>query len=130
MASSFISHSQQAQHIFQGNLDSDTKLQLAAVALQALDWRCKHLTQRLRRCLNAIALNCPNASFPSKQSSSRSSPANRPLNILHDAVMESRRIQGEDLSPVLPVDAANSGFNPITHFCPWFILHQTDAKAL
>jgi hypothetical protein len=37
-------------------LDSETKLQLAAIALQALDWRCKHLTERLRSCLFVMTL--------------------------------------------------------------------------
>jgi hypothetical protein len=46
---SSMSHLKQAQQILQGDLDPDTKLQLAAVALQALDWRCKHLMERLRR---------------------------------------------------------------------------------
>jgi hypothetical protein len=50
-------HIEQAQQIFQSDLDSDTKLQLAAVALQALDWRCKHLTERLRACLLALSLS-------------------------------------------------------------------------
>jgi hypothetical protein len=108
---------QQAQQIFKGSLDPDTKLQLAVVALQALDWRCKHLTQRLRGCLEAMAINVPNASPSSEQLSLRSSPSYGPLNMPNEAVM-ARRMQGKDLSPPFSVDRSNSGFTPMIYFCP------------
>jgi hypothetical protein len=50
-----MSYLKQAQQILQSDLDPDTKFQLAAVALQALDWRCKHLTERLRRLTTVLS---------------------------------------------------------------------------
>jgi hypothetical protein len=67
---SCISHLKQAQQILQGDLDADTKLQLAAVALQALDWRCKHLMERLRRFMEISA----SAGFKMTSSRQSSSP--------------------------------------------------------
>ncbi len=74
--------------MFQGNLDSETKLQLSVVALQVLDWRCKHLTQRLRSCLRALALCVPTASSTSEQAASLSSTSPQPLNIILPSVTD------------------------------------------
>jgi hypothetical protein len=81
--SSCISHLKQAQQILQGDLDTETKLQLAAVALQALDWRCKHLVVRLRRFMEI------SASGGFKTSLSRPPSSHHPSNLANVVVSSS-----------------------------------------
>ena len=90
-------HVIKAHHIFQSNLDPETKLQLAAVALQALDWRCKHLTQRLRSCLSALGQYAAKASPSSRHASPRSAFSPEPSGLFGHRVVVRAAIQGTGL---------------------------------
>jgi hypothetical protein len=92
-----FSHIEQAQQIFQGDLDSETKLQLAAVALQALDWRCKNLTERLRNCLLATSLGSTIAPLTGETSSPQ--PSN---NLGKFATSRSRFVRDTKSPPCSP----------------------------
>jgi hypothetical protein len=103
--------------MFQGNLDSETKLQVAVVALQALDWRCKHLTQRLRSCLQALVLSVPRVSSTPEQTASQSSASPQPLNVGLPSVTNALSIRCRNSSPRVPLAVSSVSVRSASSGC-------------